>query len=207
MDWNRWRGLWRFVAYAVATLIPVVWIGLMLSHRFAAEVDAAALRVGELQSRVIAESAIEPFLQGQPLSVGLTREERDMFALSTGSLLGQDRVLLVRLFDLNGRVVFDAARPDSTAGSSIGDTGVQIAATRGLVSTLTTVDDLAGGQTAAGEGPAAIVSMISVHPVGQPERVVGSLKLRCPTNKSLLSVDCRWLACALRSSVAWAPSG
>ncbi len=179
MDGNRWRGLGRFVAYAVATLIPVVWLGLVLSHRIASEADAAALRMGELQSRAIAESAIEPFLNGQQLSVGLTPEQREMFALTTANLLRQDHVLLVRLLDLNGRVVFDGARPDSTASSSIEDSGVQIAATQGSVSTLTTVDDLGDSQS-AGSGPAAIVSMISLHPVGQPEQVVGVVEIAVP---------------------------
>ncbi len=207
MDGNRWRGLWRFVAYAIATLIPVVWLGLVLSHRFAAEVDAAALRVGELQSRSIAESAIEPFLKGEPLSSGLTPEQREMFSLTMGNLLRQDRVLLVRLVDLDGRVVFDAARPTSTARPSTGDRDVRIAVTPGLVSTLTTLDDLAVGQTAAGDGPAAIVSMIPIHPMGRPEQVVGVVEIAVPYEQIAaqrrLSLDRLRFAIAIGLGAVW----
>ena len=55
MNGNRWRGLWRFVAYAVATLIPVVWLGLLLSllptnavphHRLVANAMRRAIPAG-----------------------------------------------------------------------------------------------------------------------------------------------------------------
>lgn len=207
MDGNRWRGLWRFLAYAVATLIPVVWLGLALSERFAEEVEAAALREGELQSRAIAQSAIEPFLSGQSLSVGLIPQEREMVALTTGNLLRQNRVLMIRLLDLNGRVVFDAAQPDSTATSSIVNIGVQLAASRGWASALTTIDELGDGQLAAGGREAAIVSLISVHPIGEPDQVVGVVEIAVPYNQIAtqrrLSLDRVQLAIVVGLGIVW----
>lgn len=207
MDGNRWRGLWRFLAYAVATLIPVVWLGLALSERFAEEVEAAALREGELQSRAIAQSAIEPFLSGQSLSVGLIPQEREMVALTTGNLLRQNRVLIIRLLDLNGRVVFDAAQPDSTATSSIVNIGVQLAAARGWASALTTIDELGDGQLAAGGREAAIVSLISVHPIGEPDQVVGVVEIAVPYNQIAtqrrLSLDRVQLAIVVGLGIVW----
>ena len=180
MSGNRWRGFWRFLAYAVATLAPVVWLGLVMAHRFAAEIDAASLRTGELQSRAIVESAIEPFLQSHPLSAGLTPREREMFTLTTGNLLRQERVLLVRLLDVNGRVVFDAAQPDSIAGVSIADGDVQRAATQGWVSKLATVGDLADGPVVASDSATTIVSMIAIHSLDQPGQVVGVVEVAVP---------------------------
>ena len=178
MDGNRWRGLWRFVGYAVATLLPVIWLGLVLGHTFTEEVDAAALREGELQSRAIAESAIEPFLSGDTLSPGLSDDEREMFALTTGNLLRQGRVLTVRVVDLNGRVVFDAADPTATSASSVTVPGVNLAATQGWTSTLTTLDSLQG-PTAQG-GPAAIVSLIALRPIDDVGKVVGVVEISVP---------------------------
>ena len=50
MDGKRWQGLWRFVVGAAATLLPVLWLGLVLANIFTDEIDDAALRNGELQS-------------------------------------------------------------------------------------------------------------------------------------------------------------
>ena len=57
---------------AAATLLPVLWLGLVLANIFTDEIDDAALRNGELQSVSIVESAIEPFLGPKPRRAGLT---------------------------------------------------------------------------------------------------------------------------------------
>jgi len=177
MDGDRWRGLWRLLGYAIATLIPIIWLGLVLGHTFTEEVDAAVLREGELQSRAIAESAIEPFLSGGSVSAGLTAEEREMFTLTTGNLLRQERVLRIRLLDLSGQVVFDGADPTALSGKVM-VSGVQPATVEGWVSTLTTLDGLDGA--AIGDGPAAIVSLIALRPVGQMSTSVGVVEIAVP---------------------------
>ncbi len=182
MDGNRWRGVWRFAGCAIATLLPVIWLGLVLGHTFTAEVDAAALREGELQSRAIAESAIEPFFTGESLRSGLTANEREMFTLTTGNLLRQARVLRIRLLDLSGLVVFDGADPNDTT-SEMTVAGVQLAATQGSVSHVTTLESatdegLAGAPV--GKGPTAIVSLIALRLVGQPSKIVGVVEIAVP---------------------------
>lgn len=179
MDGNRWRGLWRFLAYAAATLVPVVWLGLVLSNSVKHEIDAAALRQGELQTRAIAESAVEPFLDGQPLTEGLTADEREAFGRTTTDLVRQGRVLLLRIRDVNGRVVFDAATPDAPPGPIVFDEEVQEAAAEGMITKLTHVDADAidGG---AGDGPAAIEAYVAVHPVQRPGQVVGVVEMYVP---------------------------
>ena len=100
-----------------------------------------------------------------------------MFALTTGNLLRQDRVLLVRVLDLSGRVLFDAATPNSTT-IDVSVPGVQLAVTQGRISTLTTVDGVDGAST--GERPAAIVSLIALRPVEQPSQIVGVVQIAVP---------------------------
>jgi diguanylate cyclase len=173
MDGRRWRGVWRFVAYAAATLVPVVWLGAVLSQTFTDEVDAAALREGEMQARAIAESAIEPFLEGQPLSIGLTDDERDIIRRATGNLLRQGRVRELRLLDVDGRVMFDAAAPDAPPGMPDTDETVREAATVGLVTVRM--------EEAVGQGAVpTIETYIAVHAVSDPDRVVGVVEVHVP---------------------------
>ena len=179
MDGGRWRAIWRFVAYAAATLVPVVWLGVVLSQTFTDEVDRAALREGEMQALAIADSAIEPFLRGQPLSVGLTSDERAIIRQSTGNLLAEGRMLVLRLRDVDGRVMFDAAEPDAPPGAPNVDEEVQEAATNGVVVKLTRVDaDSAdGGRT---NGDAAIETYVALRAVSAPDQVVGVVEIHVP---------------------------
>jgi diguanylate cyclase (GGDEF)-like protein len=175
MDGNRWRGLGRFVAYCVATLIPIVWLGLVLAHTVGQEVDAAALREGELQSRAISESALEPFLSGEPLDAGLPIEEREMLSRTTRNLLQGDRVLALRLLDTHGNVVFDAANPTVDDNSRAPNGLAQTALDRGGVTKLATLDTLSSST-----GVAAIVSLIPVHAAESPGSTIGIAEVAVP---------------------------
>jgi diguanylate cyclase (GGDEF)-like protein len=174
--------LGRFTVYAVATLVPVVWLGLVLSHTFTEEADAVALHEGETQAQAIAEAGIEPFLRGQPLSVGLTSEERDAFARTTGNLLRDGRVLVLRIRDVNGRVVFDAADPGAPPGPPEVDDEVQQAAADGVVSLLTHVhaDEIDPESGEDAQGPAAIETYVAISPLERPDEVVGVVEIYVP---------------------------
>jgi len=179
MDGHLWRSIWRFFAYAAATLVPVVWLGVVLSHTFTEEVNAAALREGQSQAQAVADSAVEPFLRGQPLSVGITNDERDAFARTTGNLLQKGSVLLLRIRDVDGRVMFDAAHPQAPAGPPLVEEEVQAAAMTGMVSLLTHLGvDLADGSREG--GPAAIEAYVAVHPTQNPGQVVGVVEMYLP---------------------------
>ncbi|MEQ1700698.1 MAG: GGDEF domain-containing protein, partial [Ilumatobacteraceae bacterium] len=179
MDGGRWRAIWRFVAYAAATLVPVVWLGVVLSQTFTDEIDRAALREGEMQARAIADSAIEPFLHGQPLSVGLTDDERAIIRQTTGNLLAQGRVLVLRLRDVDGRVMFDAAEPDAPPGRPDVDDEVQEAARDGLVAKLTSLDadEVDGGRI---DGEVAIETYVALRALDEPDQVVGVVEIYVP---------------------------
>ncbi len=179
MEVKRWRDFWRFIAYAAATLVPVVWLGLALSSTAAQEIDAALLRQGEMQTRAIAASAIEPFLQGQPLAEGLTADERKAFGITTGILVREGRVLLLRIRDVNGRVVFDAASPNAPPGPLTISEEVQEAVAKGMISVLTHVghDEVDDG---AAYGPDAVEAYVAVHSLQRPDQVLGVVEMYVP---------------------------
>jgi diguanylate cyclase (GGDEF)-like protein len=179
MDGGRGRAIWRFVGYAAATLVPVVWLGVVLSQTFTQEVDRAALREGEMQARAIADSAIEPFLDGRPLSDGLSDEARTILTQTTGNLLAEQRVLVLRLRDVDGRVMFDAARPDAPPSAADIDEEVREAADNGILAKLTRVssDEVDGART---DGAAAIETYAALTPVDAPDRVVGVVEIYVP---------------------------
>ena len=178
MDGNRWRGVWRFVAYAAATLVPVVWLGVVVAHTYTKEFDAMALRDGQLQAQSIAEGGIEPFLRGQSLSLGLTSEERDAFTRTTRNLLSSGRVLELNVLSADGQVMFDAARPGAPPGPLVINAQARQAATEGTFSVLTTVGgDRAGDGTG---GVAAIESYVALHSVDDPGVVVGVVEIYVP---------------------------
>ena len=179
MDGNRWRGVLRFVAYAAATLVPVVWLGVVVAHTYTNEFDEMALRDGQLQAQSIAESGIEPFLEGQSLSLGITSEERAAFTRTTGNLLEAGRVLALRVRTVDGQVVFDAARPGTPPGPIVVEPQVRQAATDGTVSLLTTMgaDSVDGS---VGVGVKAIESYVALHHVGAPGLVVGVVEIYVP---------------------------
>ncbi|MDO9176524.1 MAG: diguanylate cyclase, partial [Actinomycetota bacterium] len=167
------------MAYAVATLVPVVWLGLLLSHTITEEADAAALRDGEAHAQSIAQVGIEPFLQGQPLSVGITGAERDAFTRTTGNLLQRGSVLVLRIRDVDGRVLFDAANPDAPPGRPIFEPAVQAAAAQGMVSALTHVDD-EGFAAGPNSGLPVIETFVAVHSPANPSLVVGVVEISVP---------------------------
>jgi diguanylate cyclase (GGDEF)-like protein len=139
MESTGWRGVRRFVAYAAATLIPVVWLGVVLAQTFTTEIDRAALHQAQGQADSIVSSTIEPFLRGQPFDVGMTSQERRDIQMTTEQLLRQDTLLELRLRDTTGRIVFDGANPTAPAGPPVLLPDAQRAVETGIVIHLTEV--------------------------------------------------------------------
>ena len=67
------RSAWRlFLAYAAASLIPVVLLGLVLSFALAAEARDRGVAEGRAQAALVARTAIEPLLDGRSLALPLS---------------------------------------------------------------------------------------------------------------------------------------
>ncbi len=181
MEVRRWRGAARFGAYLGATMLPVVWLGLVLTQTVTNQVDVAALHQGESQARSLATGAISPFLDDGQLSDGLTKTQRDSLARSTSHLISQGDVLQLRIRDLDGQIVFDASDPYGPMVASEPDEAEEVeeAINEGMVSQLTTVgaDEIDGARTG---GAQAMEAYVALHPIDRPGVIVGVLEVYIP---------------------------
>lgn len=176
---KRWRDGARFAAYLAATTLPMVWLGLVLGQTVTNQVDAAALREGESQAKSLATAAIEPYLDSDRLSDGLSNEQRVSIARATGHLLTQGSALALRIRDLNGEIVFDAADPFGTPNVGPPEQEVQEAVDNGMSSLLTTLgaDEVDGATT---DGARAIEAYVAIHPMANSGLIVGVLEVYIP---------------------------
>jgi diguanylate cyclase (GGDEF)-like protein len=179
MDSRSWRALRRLALYAGTTLVPVLGLGLILGYRYAHEIDQAAVTDGGALAQVISNSGVEPFLEGHPLSEGLNARERYSLMMSTGNLLSDGTVLRLRVRDVDGTVIFDAANPTAPPGRPTVDAEVQAVANGGEVVELTHLDrDQVDGGT--GGGVAAIESYVALFASARPDEPVGVLEVYLP---------------------------
>jgi len=110
------RSTWRlFLAYAAASLVPVLLLGLVLSFALSAEAGSRGLSEGRAEASLIARTAIEPMLDGRPLSRTMASAELESLRRVARRAVGSGDVVRMRLRDLNGRVVF------SDDGSGFGE--------------------------------------------------------------------------------------
>src|SRR5947209_1813538 len=97
---------WLIFGYATVSLIPVLVLGVALAGAIRGEATRRGLSEGRAEAMLIAQTAVEPLLDGRPLSPGLgSAEERRIRQLVTRAV-GARHVLRFRLRDLAGRVVF-----------------------------------------------------------------------------------------------------
>jgi diguanylate cyclase (GGDEF)-like protein len=95
-----------FATFAVIMLVPVVLLGLVLATSYRREADRRGLAQGQSEAVLMAQTAVEPILDGRPLSQGLNPSETaDMQRLVRTAVRSGD-VLRLRLRDLEGNVVY-----------------------------------------------------------------------------------------------------
>jgi diguanylate cyclase len=104
-----------FVAYAAASLIPVVLLGAMLVRGSQREALESGLEQGRAQAAVIEEMAIAPALTGADLDQQLTAAERQRLQNATDLAIFNGSVKRLCLRGFRGRVVF--SDNGSTAGA------------------------------------------------------------------------------------------
>ena len=96
----------QFVAFAAITLGAVVLLGLILGGSYRSEATRRGLAQGRSEAQLMAHTAVEPLLDGRPLSRGLSSTEQAQFhRLARDAVSGGD-VQRLRLRDLAGAVVF-----------------------------------------------------------------------------------------------------
>jgi len=123
---TRDRSTWRlFLAYAAASLVPVLLLGLVLSFALAAEAGSRGLAEGRAEASLIAHTAIEPMLDGRPLSRTMAAAELRSLRRVAHRAVDSGDVVRLRLRDLSGRVVF--SDDGSGFGSAIEDEALDAA--------------------------------------------------------------------------------
>lgn len=176
---RRWGNGIRFAGYLCATLLPVVWLGVVLERTVTSQVDAAALREGESRAMSLANAAVEPYLDDQPIDGALAADQVEDIAAATSQLISRGAVLGLRVRDLSGRIVFDAEDPFGVAPTHIDEPDALDAMHLGMVAALTTVD----ADTIDGETPGssqAIEAYVALHSVADPFEVLGVLEVYIP---------------------------
>jgi hypothetical protein len=88
------------VAFAVITLIPVLLLGLVLAANYRSQADRRGLAEGRSEALLMAQTAIEPLLNGQPLSQGLTTTESAQMRQLVSTAVQTGDVRRLRLRDL-----------------------------------------------------------------------------------------------------------
>ena len=95
-----------FVAYAVASLVPVLALGAVLAHGNQQDGIQRGLEYGRAQAAVIEETAIAPALSGDDLSAGLSGGEQQRLQSATDLAIFRGSVVRLRLRSFDGVVVF-----------------------------------------------------------------------------------------------------
>ena len=189
-----------FTTFALVMLAAVVVIGLVLSLSFRSDANRRGLAEGQSEALLMAETAVGPVLNGQPLSQGLTRDEtRDMNRLVATSIKS-GHVLRLRLRDLHGTIVFSSeGKSDQDQVGTDDEDEIEEAASGTAVARLTTLNaDNASGP----RGPAAVevylplVAGLSGHRVGVLEVYLPYAPIRDDVNAGLSRLY-RYLALGL----------
>jgi diguanylate cyclase (GGDEF)-like protein len=131
----------RYALYAALTIVPVVWLGVVLARNVSTVADNAALREARAQARSIVNTAVEPFLRRPSLVQGPSDAERKDLRRTVKGLFDDGTIVRFRLRDVNGRVVYDYVSQSRGIGPALAtpDPEVQTAVREGVFATLTTV--------------------------------------------------------------------
>jgi diguanylate cyclase len=181
-------------------LIAVIVIGLVLGLSFRSDASRRGLAEGRAEALLFAETAVGPELNGRSLSFGLSPTETAVMNRLVATSIKSRHVLLLRLRDLGGAIVFSSEKNDNDESASDGDRHEIIEAGSGtVVARLTTLNaDNATGP----RGPAAVevyqplVAGVSGHRVGVLEMYLPYAPIRNDINAGLSRLY-RYLALGL----------
>jgi diguanylate cyclase (GGDEF)-like protein len=163
-----------FVSYAAIGLVPVLALGLVLAASYRSVARQRGVAEGRSEALVIAQTAVEPILDGRPLSEGISAQERSDLERLVARAVGQHDVLRLRLRDLSGNVVFS---DDGSGFNQKPEDEALDAAHGATVARLTRLNSDAND-----EGPAGPESVEVYLPLkaGAQSRRVGVLEIYLP---------------------------
>jgi diguanylate cyclase len=163
-----------FAIYALSSLLLVVGIGAALAFSYRAVARDRGVAEGRSEALLVAETAVEPILDGRPLGDHLSGTETSQLDRLVARSVHTHNVLRLRLRDLSGNVVF------SDDGSGFGDKPEDeaIDAAHGeIVAELTHLN--ADSNDTGPIGPAAVEVYLPLV-AGVPARTVGVMEVYLP---------------------------
>jgi len=161
------------VTYALISLIPVVVLGIALGLSYRAEARQRGIAEGRSEAQLVAQTAVEPRLDGRTFSHGLSPDETASMKALVKRAVGHD-VLRLRLRDLAGRVVFS----DDGSGLKQRPEDEALSAARGeVVARLTRLNT---DSNDVGPVGAEVVEVYVPLQAGTPAHRVGVLELYLP---------------------------
>ena len=171
----RARSLARlFATYAAITLVPVVLLGLALSVNYRADAQTRGIAEGKSEALLVAETAVEPVLDGRPLSQGLSLTETTALNRLVTRAVGDHNVLRMRLRGLSGPVVYS---DDGSGFSQKPEDQAMNAAQGEIAARLTRLN--ADSNDTGPSGPEAVEVYLPLT-AGVPEHRVGVFELYLP---------------------------
>jgi diguanylate cyclase (GGDEF)-like protein len=163
-----------FATYAALTAVPVVLLGLGLTASYRAEAQQRGVDVGRSEALLVAQTAVEPILDGRPLSAGLSAAEHADLRRLVSRAVHTDDLLRLRLRDLSGQVVFS----DDGSGFKDRPEDEALKAARGVVNArLTRLN--ADANDSGPLGPQAVEVYLPLV-AGAPSQRVGVLEVYLP---------------------------
>ncbi|HXQ62784.1 MAG TPA: bifunctional diguanylate cyclase/phosphodiesterase [Acidimicrobiales bacterium] len=163
-----------FAVYALSSIVVVAALGFALAASYRTEARHRGVAEGRSEALLVAETAIEPILDGRPLGDHLSPAETSELERLVARSVRTHNVLRLRLRDLSGNVVF------SDDGSGFGDKPEDEAvdAAHGtIVARLTHLNSDSNDSGPA--GPEAVEVYVPLV-AGNPARRVGVMEVYLP---------------------------
>jgi diguanylate cyclase len=163
-----------FAIYAVSSLVMVAGLGLALAASYRSEARQRGLAEGRSEAILVAETAVEPILDGRPLGDHLTKTETGRLERLVAQSVRTHNVLRLRLRDLSGKVVFS---DDGSGFEGKPDDEAVEAAHGEIVALLTHLN--ADTNDSGPVGPQAVEVYVPLV-AGTPGRRVGVMEVYLP---------------------------
>ena len=163
-----------FMFYAAISLAPVLVLGGVLAASYRSDARQRGLAEGRSEAALVAKTAVEPLLAGQPLSDGLTPAEQASLKRLSERSISDKSILRLRLRDLAGSVVF------SDDGSGMTDKPDDEALEAAAGEEVTTLTHLNTDVNDVGAGGSTVVEIYRPLIAGYPPRTIGVLELYLP---------------------------
>jgi diguanylate cyclase len=96
----------QFFVFAAISLVPVLVLGLVLAGSYRSEAVRRGLAQARSEAVLMAQTAVQPILDGRPLSAGLSSSETARLRQLTTGAVARGDVQRLRVRDLQGAVVF-----------------------------------------------------------------------------------------------------